>query len=122
MELPPAINLASKLALVQDHYSPKIIAQMNTYHFKLVKFEGEFVWHNHPETDETFIVLDGTMRIDFRDGSVDLSRGEMIVIPKGIDHRPCATSECSVMLVEPAGTVNTGEAGGPLTSADGVWI
>ena len=122
MELPAAVRLESKLALVRDHWSPKIIARLNNYYFKLVKFEGEFIWHNHPDTDEAFIVIEGSMRIDFRTGSVDLHPGEMVVVPKGIDHKPSAPSECSVMLVEPAGTVNTGEAGGPMTSPEGIWI
>jgi mannose-6-phosphate isomerase-like protein (cupin superfamily) len=117
-----AINIKEKLAKFSDHWSPKIIAQMNTYHFKLVKFEGTFVWHSHPETDEVFIVIDGEMSIDFPDGKVDLRAGEMFVVPKGIKHKPVSESECRVMLVEPAGTVNTGDAGGEMTAGDNVWI
>ncbi len=117
-----AINFEEKLAKFSEHWSPKIIAQMNDYHFKLVKLQGDFVWHSHPETDETFIVLEGKMRIDFRDGNVDLKAGEMLVVPKGVEHKPLAEMECKVMLVEPAGTMNTGDAGGDLTAEDNVWI
>ena len=117
-----AINLAQKLTQFSDHWSPKIVAQMNDYHFKLVKFQGEFVWHSHAETDEVFIVIDGYMCIDFRDGSVELKAGEMFVVPKGIEHKPVAEQECHVMLVEPAGTLNTGDAGGDLTADDDAWI
>ena len=116
------INLEEKLAGFSEHWSPKIIARMNDYHFKLVKFKGEFVWHSHADTDEVFIVLDGAMRIDFRDGGIDLKAGEMFVVPKGVEHKPFAEKECKIMLVEPAGTVNTGDAGGDLTAEDNVWI
>ena len=116
------INLKEKLAKFSEHWSPKIIAQMNDYHFKLVKLEGDFVWHSHVDTDETFIVLYGEMSIAFRDGKVDLRAGEMFVVPKGVEHRPFAEKECKIMLVEPAGTVNTGDAAGDLTAEDNVWI
>ena len=105
------INFADKLGKFSDHWSPRIVAQMNDYHFKLVKIQGEFVWHRHADTDEVFIVLDGTMRIDFRDGAVELGPGEMFVVPRGIEHKPFAARECRAMLVERAGTVNTGDAG-----------
>ena len=117
-----AINFEEKLARFSEHWSPKIVAQMNDYHFKLVKFQGEFVWHNHANTDEVFIVLDGQMAIDFRDGRVDLKTGEMLVVPKGVEHKPIAEDECKILLVEPAGTINTGDAGGELTAEDDVWI
>ena len=117
-----AINFAEKLAKFSEHWSPKIIAQMNDYHLKLVKFQGEFVWHRHADTDEVFIVLDGAMRIDFRDGGVELKAGEMFVVPKGVEHKTRAVEECKVLLVEPAGTINTGDAGGELTAADDVWV
>jgi mannose-6-phosphate isomerase-like protein (cupin superfamily) len=117
-----AINLSEKLAKFSEHFSPKIIAQMNDYHFKLAKFRGDFVWHSHDDTDETFIVLDGEMSINFRDDRVDLKAGEMFVVPKGVEHKPFAKSECKIMLVEPAGTVNTGNAHGDLTAEDNVWI
>ena len=117
-----AISLQKKLDTFSDHWAPKIIAQMNDYHFKLVKFQGDFVWHSHDDTDEVFITLGGRMSIEFRDGKVDLETGEMFVVPKGIEHKPFAESECTVMVVEPAGTVNTGEAGGDLTADADVWI
>ena len=117
-----AINLNDKLSRFSEHWAPRIIARMNDYHFKLVKFRGEFVWHRHPETDEVFIVLDGEMSIAFRDGQVELRSGEMFVVPRGVEHKPVAGRECSAMLVEPAGTVNTGDAGGDLTAQDDIWI
>lgn len=117
-----ALNLNEKLAKFSEHWSPKIIAEMNDYHFKLAKFQGEFVWHSHADTDEVFIVLDGEMTIEFRDGRVELKAGEMFVVPKGVEHKPVAESECNIMLVEPAGTINTGDAGGALTAQDNVWI
>jgi mannose-6-phosphate isomerase-like protein (cupin superfamily) len=116
------INLRQKLAKFADHWSPKVIAQMNDYQFKLVKLEGEFVWHSHSDTDEVFMVIDGAMSIEFRDGRVDLRSGEMFVVPKGVEHKPFAASECKVMLVEPRGVVNTGDAGGKLTAPNDVWV
>jgi mannose-6-phosphate isomerase-like protein (cupin superfamily) len=121
MEFKP-IKLNEKLAQFSDHWAPKIIARMNDYHFKLVKFQGEFVWHRHDDTDEVFIVLEGEMTIAFRDGAVSLKAGEMFVVPKGVAHRPFALKECHAMLVEPIGTVNTGDAGGDMTAADDVWL
>lgn len=117
-----AINFNDKLAKFSEHWSPKIIAQMNDYHFKLVKIQGDFVWHSHAETDEVFIVLDGEMVIEFRDGKVDLRENEMFVVPKGIEHKPFAEHECKLLLIEPAGTVNTGDAGGDLTAKGDAWI
>jgi mannose-6-phosphate isomerase-like protein (cupin superfamily) len=116
------INLDEKLGKFSEHWSPKVIAQMNDYHFKLAKLEGEFVWHSHAETDEVFIVLDGEMVLEFRDGRINLKAGEMFVVPKGVEHRPLAASECKVMLVEPAGTINTGDAVSELTAQDNVWV
>lgn len=101
---------------------PKVIAAMNDYQFKLVKVEGDFVWHDHPDTDEVFIVLEGELIIEFRDGQVTLSQGELFVVPKGVEHKPYAATECHVMLIEPQGVVNTGDAGGDLTADNDVWI
>ena len=95
---------------------------MNDYQFKLVKIKGEFVWHNHKETDETFIVIDGEMGIKFRDGEIKLSKGEMYIVPRGKDHKPYAESECKVLLIEPKGVINTGDSGGSLTSDENIWI
>ena len=119
---PQAINFHDKLQLISEHWSPKIIARMNDTHLKLVKIQGEFVWHSHPETDEVFVVLDGSMAIEFRDGVVTLNNGEMVVVPKGVEHRPVAAEECSVLLIEPAGTVNTGDAGGDMTAPPDAWV
>lgn len=117
-----AINLRDKLSRFSEHWSPRVIAEMNDYQFKLVKVQGEFVWHSHAETDEVFIVLDGEMSLEFRDKTVPLVAGEMYVVPKGVEHRPVAVRECSIMLVEPRGVVNTGDAGGGYTAPNDVWI
>ena len=116
------INLADKLGRFAEHWSPRVIAEMNDYQFKLVKIEGEFVWHSHADTDEVFLVVDGEMNIEFRDGKVDLHAGEMFVVPKGVEHKPSAHAECRVMLIEPRGVINTGEAGGNLTASNDVWV
>jgi mannose-6-phosphate isomerase-like protein (cupin superfamily) len=116
------INFSEKLAKFFEHWSPKIIAQMNEYHFKIVKLQGEFVWHDHPETDEVFVVLKGQLEIQFRDGSVVLNEGEMFVVPKGLEHKPVAEQECHILLVEPAGTVNTGDVVNERTAASDVWV
>lgn len=117
-----SINLSEKFSAFSDRWAPKIIARMNDYHLKIVKFEGEFVWHRHDHTDEVFLVIEGTMTIAFRDGEVTVQAGELIVVPKGVEHRPAASRECRAMLIEPAGTVNTGDAGGEMTADDDVWI
>ncbi len=116
------INFKDKLAKFSDHWAPKVIAQMNDYQFKLIKIQGEFVWHRHADTDEVFIVLDGDMSIELRDGSVHLKAGEMFVVPRGVEHKPSAARECKIMLVEPCGVVNTGDAGGAYTAPNDVWI
>lgn len=116
------INLKDKLTKFSDHWAPKVIAQMNDYQFKLVKIQGEFVWHRHADTDEVFIVLDGEMAIELRDGAVSLKAGEMFVVPKGVEHKPRADAECKIMLVEPCGVMNTGDAGGVYTAPNDVWI
>lgn len=116
------INLKDKLAKFSDHWSPKVIAELNDYQFKLVKIQGEFVWHNHPDTDEVFFVIEGSMNIEFENETVQLNEGEMLVVPKGVEHKPYADSECKVMLVEPRGVVNTGDADSELTADNDVWI
>jgi mannose-6-phosphate isomerase-like protein (cupin superfamily) len=116
------INFAEKFSLFSDHWSPKVIAEMNNYQFKLVKLQGEFVWHNHGHTDEVFIVLEGSMKIEFEDRTLTLNAGEMHVVPKGTLHKPYAEAECKVMLVEPRGVVNTGNAGSELTAENDQWI
>jgi mannose-6-phosphate isomerase-like protein (cupin superfamily) len=116
------IVFTEKLDLFKEQWSPKIIAQMNDVHFKLAEIQGEFVWHSHPETDEVFIVLQGAFTMQLRDRNLHLQAGEMCVVPKGVEHRPAAAEECAILLVEPAGTVNTGDAGGDLTAAHDEWI
>jgi len=118
-----SINLQEKLTKFSEHWSPKIIAQLNNYHLKLAKVQGEFVWHDHPETDEVFIVVKGCLDILLRDGTVSLSEGEMFVVPKGMEHKPVAEHECHILLIEPAGLVNTGNApDSEFTAPNNVWI
>ena len=116
------INFADKFAKFSERWSPRVVARLNDYEFKLARVEGEFVWHRHDETDEAFVVIEGEMRIEFRDGAVHLRAGEMFVVPRGVEHRPVAERECKIMLVEPAGVVNTGDAGGDLTAEGGVRV
>jgi len=119
---PSAINLSQKFHKIDALWTPKIVAQMNDYYIKLVKIEDEFVWHSHPETDEVFLLIEGSMRIDFREGAVELSEGELVVVPRGKEHKPFAERECKILLIEPTETVNTGDAGGDRTVADLEWI
>ena len=116
------ISFSEKLGLFSDHWKARVIAELNDYQFKLVKIQGEFVWHQHTDTDEAFIVLEGEMAIEFRDGRVDLKAGEMYVVEKGVEHKPFANSECQILLIEPNGVVNTGSAGGELTAENDVWL
>jgi mannose-6-phosphate isomerase-like protein (cupin superfamily) len=126
-EVPPmsyaAISFARKFELFAEQWQPKVIAEMNDYQFKIVRLEGDFIWHSHADTDETFIVLEGTLRIDFRDGAVDLKAGEMVIVPKGREHKPHAEREVKLLLIEPRGVANTGdEAAGARTEPNDVWI
>jgi len=114
-------NFAEKFGKFHEQWSPKIVAQMNDYHFKLVRIQGDFVWHSHADTDEVFIVLDGEVTIHFRDGAVTLHPGELFVVPRGVEHKPFAARECRMMLVEPAGTLNTGDTRSERTAQD-EWI
>ena len=116
------INLEDKFSKFSDRWSPRVIAEMNDYQFKLVKVHGEFVWHDHPDTDEVFFVIEGTLDIEFRDGTVTLGPGEIFVVPKGQEHRPVAKDECRLMLIEPKGVVNTGGAASELTADNDVWV
>ena len=115
------VNLEDKFGRISEHWSPKILAQLNDYHVKAVKLRGEFVWHRHDETDELFLVTKGSLVIRFRDREVTLGPGELVVVPKGIEHLPVAEEECEVLLIEPAGTANTGDAGGPRT-VEPEWV
>lgn len=117
-----SINLAEKLTKFSDYWSPKVIAEMNDYQFKLAKLKGEFVWHNHADTDEVFLCLSGEMKIELRDGVVALTEGDLYVVSKGVDHKPVSDQECHVLLIEPKGVVNTGEVESILTSKIDDWI
>ena len=116
------INLNEKFALFNEHWTPKIISELNDYQIKIVKVEGDFVWHDHSETDEFFLVIEGTLFIEFEGETMELNAGELYVVPKGVQHRPYALEECKVMLIEPRGVVNTGEAESDLTASNDVWI
>lgn len=116
------INFTNKFSLFSELWSPKIVAQMNDYHFKIAKIHGEFVWHSHPDTDEAFIVIRGKMQIQFEEGTVNLETGEMFVVPRGIEHKPIAKEACHILMIELAGTLNTGDAGGQRTIEETDWI
>jgi mannose-6-phosphate isomerase-like protein (cupin superfamily) len=111
-----AIDIQQKLSLFTEHWSPKVVARLNDYEIKLVKLQGEFVWHTHEETDELFLVISGDLTIQLRDGDVTLGPGQLFVVPRGVEHCPIAVGEAHAMLIEPAGVVNTGDAGGELTA------
>ncbi len=117
-----SINFHNKLDLISEHWTPKVIAEMNDYQLKLVKIQGDFVWHKHDDTDEVFVCLRGRMNIEFRDGTVDLNEGELFVVPRGTEHRPHAAEECAVLLVEPKGLINTGDAKSELTAPNDQWV
>ncbi|HEV7445538.1 MAG TPA: cupin domain-containing protein [Steroidobacteraceae bacterium] len=117
-----SISFASKFQLFDEQWKPKVVAEMNDYQFKIAKLQGDFVWHDHPETDETFIVIDGDLRIDFRDGAVHVRSGEMFVVPKGVEHKPYAEKEVKLLLIEPRGVLNTGRESGDRTAENDVWI
>jgi mannose-6-phosphate isomerase-like protein (cupin superfamily) len=119
---PVPINFREKFTKFREHWSPKVVAELNDYQFKLVKLQGEFVWHDHQDTDEAFIVIDGQMTIALEDGAVEMSAGEMFVVPKGVRHRPFARQECHVLLIEPREVINTGDAGGAMTAPNDVWV
>lgn len=117
------ISLAAKFDLFSEQWQPKVVAEMNDYQFKVVRLEGDFVWHSHADTDETFIILEGELRIDFRDGAVSLKDGDMFVIPKGKEHKPFAQNEVKVLIIEPRGVANTGdEQAGERTAQNDIWI
>jgi mannose-6-phosphate isomerase-like protein (cupin superfamily) len=111
-----AVDIADKLSLVSKHWSPKVVARLNDYEIKVVKLQGEFVWHTHGDTDELFLVVSGELRIQLRDGDVVLRPGQLFVVPRGIEHCPIADGEVHAVLIEPVGVVNTGDAGGALTA------
>lgn len=117
-----SINLESKFGLFSEPWSPMVVAEMNDYQFKLVKLQGEFVWHSHKGTDEAFIVIKGAMKIAFRDGEVTLNKGDMFVVPKGVEHKPSAAAECWAVIVEPRNVINTGNTGGGMTAPNDIWV
>ena len=117
-----AIRPIEKLKQITEFWSPHIIAQMNDYHLKLAKIEGEFIWHSHAETDEVFIVIDGTMKILLRDGEVQLNQGDIYVVPKGVEHKPTAENVCSILLIEHESTINTGAEDSDLKKENLPWI
>lgn len=122
------IDLIGKIALIDGHWQPRVVAEMNDYQFKVVKIEGDFQWHRHADTDETFVVLEGELRIDYRagpsgDGSIVLRAGQMAVVPKGVEHKPYAREEVKLLLIEPRGVVNTGDgAAGERTVQNDQWV
>jgi len=117
-----SINFDNKFRKFSEHWSPRVIAEMNDYQFKLVKIEGDFTWHDHKDTDEVFMVLSGEMEIEFRDGKVKISEGEMYVVKKGLEHKPFAQDECKILIIEPRGVVNTGQSESELKADNDVWI
>ncbi|MBA1202046.1 cupin domain-containing protein [Pseudomonas capeferrum] len=118
----PPVNLAQKASLIEQQWSPRVVAEMNDYQFKVVRIEGEFIWHSHPETDEAFLVLEGTLRIDLPDGCVHVNAGELYVVPRGVEHRTAAQGEAKVMMIEPRGILNTGHEGGERTAKNDLWV
>ncbi|NNM33912.1 MAG: cupin domain-containing protein [Gemmatimonadetes bacterium] len=115
------MNLADRVGALEELWSPAIVARINDHEVKVARIEGEFIWHAHPETDEAFLVLRGRLRMDLRDGSVELGPGDLYVVPRGVEHRPVADSECHIAMIELAGTVNTGDAGGERTVDAKEW-
>jgi len=118
----PGVNLAEKFSKIAEQWDPKIIAQLNDYDIKIAKIQGEFVWHSHPETDELFLVVAGEMVMHLKDGRLPLQAGELCVVPAGVEHKPVTDQECHILMLEPAGTRNTGDTGGERTVAEVDWI
>ncbi len=116
------ISFKEKYSKFSKHWSPRIIAEMNDYQFKIAKIKGEFIWHDHKHTDETFIVIKGEMNMKFRDSNIKLTEGEMIVVPKGVEHKPYAERECKILVIEPRGVINTGDKINKLTINDELWV
>jgi mannose-6-phosphate isomerase-like protein (cupin superfamily) len=117
-----AIRPSEKFPLITEQWQPRVVAELNDYQFKFTRIEGEFVWHDHPDTDEAFIVVEGEMKIEFRDGEVELKTGDLFVVPKGVEHKPVAENECKIIVIEPRGVKNTGNAGGDRTANNDVWV
>lgn len=116
------VNLEEKFGLLAEYWQPRVVAELNDYQFKIARVKGEFVWHDHADTDEAFLVLEGTLRIDLPEGAVHLGPGELYVVPSGVRHRPVADEEVKLLLIEPRGVVNTGEERGDLTADSDIWL
>jgi len=116
------ININKKFQNFSEFWSPRVIAEMNDYQFKLAKIKGEFIWHTHDDTDEVFIVIEGEMKIELEDDEINLAQGDLFVVPRGIKHKPFAKNECKIMLVEPRGVINTGNVTNELTAKNNDWI
>ena len=116
------VNLSEKFSLFSEHWTQKIIAELIDYQINIDMVEGDFVWHNHSDTDEFFLVIEGTLFIEFESETMELKTGELCVVPKGVQHRPYAKEECRIMLIEPRGVVNTGDAESELRASNDVWI
>jgi len=116
------INFQEKFTKITEQWTPRVIAQMNDNQFKIARIQGEFVWHKHEETDEVFIIIEGTMNLELRDRTVNLQEGEMYVVPKGVEHKPVAENECKILMIETQGTTNTGNVGGDRTQENDIWV
>jgi mannose-6-phosphate isomerase-like protein (cupin superfamily) len=116
------VALRDKLARFADHWAPRVVAELNDYQVKLVKLQGDFVWHRHDDTDEMFLVIEGEMEIAFRDATVRLREGDLFVVPRGREHITRAKRECHALIIEPRGVANTGDAGGRLTAPQDAWV
>ncbi len=116
------INFREKFEKFSEYWKPKVITELNDYQFKLVKIKGDFIWHNHQETDEAFIVIDGRIFIEFEEKTEEINEGEMIIVPKGVKHKPYAKTEAKIMIIEPKGVVNTGEILDKLTAPNDDWV
>jgi mannose-6-phosphate isomerase-like protein (cupin superfamily) len=116
------VNFAQKFGLLQEQWQPRVVAELNDYQFKVVRLQGDFIWHSHADTDEAFVVMEGVLRIDFRDGAVRIAPGEMFVVPRGVEHKPYAEGEVRMLLIEPRGVPNTGDQGGERTAQNDIWI
>ena len=117
-----SINLQEKFSFLTELWSPRVVAEMNDYQFKISKLKGDFIWHDHPETDEAFVVIEGCLRIDLPDGAVNIQPGEMFIVPKGVRHKPFAQEEVKLLVIEPRGVKNTGHEGGERTASNDVWV
>jgi mannose-6-phosphate isomerase-like protein (cupin superfamily) len=116
------VRPSEKFALIPETWQPRVVAEMNDYQFKCTRIEGEFIWHSHPDTDEAFLVIEGEMRIEFRDGVVQMQAGDLFVVPRGMEHKPVADTECRILIIEPRGVKNTGNAGGERTAENDLWV